>query len=67
MGINLCLMKTLGDKRLETHLLAGIEKVFLQMKDEDKKTVAERIKAVYKKHGFEKAGDELKSYDWAII
>ena len=59
---NVIVMKTLGDKRLETHLLAGLEKLINEISDDKALEAANRIRSLYLKHGITKLGDEFKSF-----
>ena len=55
-------MKTLGDKRLETHLLAGMEQLLKEIDPEEAEKAKNKIKEAYAKHKTVKLGDELHSY-----
>jgi hypothetical protein len=54
--------KTFGDKRLETHLLNGIEQILYHIDNENISNAVNIIKDLYKKYNILELGDKIKTF-----
>ncbi|EAX95193.1 hypothetical protein TVAG_032600 [Trichomonas vaginalis G3] len=58
------IMKTLGDRRLETHLLMGIEEVIKLIDDKTSKSIVDSLETVFNKHSIPIFNDNTSAIDY---
>ena len=59
---NVIILKTFGDKRLETNLLNGIEQILYHIDNENITNAVNIIKDLYKKFNIFELGDKIKTF-----